>query len=436
MRVLLAILGCAPALCAQEPQVPPASSGIAVHGSLALRYRARWSDHDSDQDLLETLALDLGAPAQDLVTASLSAQALLDLDGVEQPPSAFRSLEDTEGNSFAEHVSSAYVDLHRASGWETLRAGRQTIVETPELAWFDGLRAETAESGATRAQFGAYGGLPVHLWAGASAGDALYGGFAQLRPWSGARVRADWMHSQDDARLGGSSDDLYGLGVWQSLWTSLRLDGEYTRLEDRDRDLRLHASWSAPDSDLVVRANWYHLLETQGELSQSLDPFSATLHDLQPFQQYGLQVSKSLGRKLEVQAGYDARRVDEAQNEGDFNHDFDRGYATLVATDVLPAKLVLTLTTDLWDATPSNFQTFGGDLARSFDEHLDASVGTFYSLYQYDLYQQRESDHVRIWYAKLVFDRKAPLRLELRYQFEEDPIDQYQDLRLGVTWRF
>lgn len=436
LLLLLPALCCAEELGAQEPQTPPAAPGYPVHGSLELRYRARWSDVDSDQDLLALLDLELGDPAHDQLTASVSAEALQDIDGVGQGSSTFFSLEDTRGGAFDTHVYHAYADWHGASGWETLRAGRQTIVETPEIAWFDGLRAETAESGALRAQFGAYGGLPVRLYSSVSQGDALYGGFAQLRPWTGARVRADWMHAQDDERLGGASNDVVAIGLWQTLWTSLRLDGAYSRLDDRDRDLRLHASWSASDSDLVLRASWYHLLEPQGELAQTFDPFSATLHDLEPYQQFGLQLSKSLSRELQLQAGYDARRVDRAQDQGAYNHDFDRGYATLIATDVLPASLVLSLTGEAWYSTPSDFRTLGGELSRRFDERLDAALGTLYSLYQYDLYQARETDHVRTWYTKLVFDRNAPLRLELRYQIEENPIDQYQDLRLGVTWRF
>jgi hypothetical protein len=432
------------ALFAQLPQaaVPaaqdPAARALELHGSLALRYRTRWSGHDSDQDLAETLALELGDAARDPLTASLSAEARLDLDGVARRTnsSAFLQLEDTYAGAFAARLYHACVDVHSAGGWETLRAGRQTIVETPETAWFDGVRAETRELGGARARFGAYGGVPVQLESGVPAGDALYGSFAEVRPWSGGRVRADWMHAEDDARLGPRSDDLLGFGIWQSLWTSLRLEGQYTRLEQRDRDLRLRASWSASDSDLVLRASWYRLLEPQGDLALPLDPFAATLHELEPYEQYGLQLSKSLTRHLQLQAGYDARRVERAQDVGAFNHDYDRASATLGATGMLPWALDASLTGEVWDSQQSRLRTFGAELARRFDERLDACVGSFYSLYEYDLYQARELDHVRTWYLKLVLDRSAPFRVELRYEFEEDPIDRYHDLRLGATWRF
>jgi hypothetical protein len=434
LLLLCAIQSTAPA----PGDTPLPGSVFEMHGTLSLRYRARWNGQGSDQDFAELLELDVGNAAHDALTGSLSAEARQDIDGVTRPgnSNAFFELEDTRGNAYDEHLYHAYVDVHAASGWETLRAGRQTIVDTPLTAWFDGLRAETREAGPARARFGAYGGVPVKLYSDSTAGDALYGAFAEARPWSGARVRGDWLHAEDDQRLGTLSNDLFGIGLWQSLGNSLRLDGQYTRLEDEDRDVRLRASWSASDSDLVLRASWYRLLEPQGELAQPLDPFYATLHTLEPYQQFGLQLSKSLSSHLHLEAGYDARRVDEAQNVGAFNHDYDRGYATLSLQGLLPGALDLSLTGDVWDSQQSDMRTLGAELARTFAERLDAALGTYYSLYEYDLFQARELDHVRVWYLKLVLDRSAPLRFDLRYEFEDDPIDQFQALRMGATWRF
>ncbi len=422
-----------------EPAAPgPAAQQLAVHGSLGLRYRLRWSGQDSDQDVAEALELRLGDAAHDALTASLSAEGRMDIDGLAHGPNAgpYFELEDTHGDAFAARLYHAYVDVHRAAGWETLRIGRQTIVDTPETAWFDGLRAETRELGAARARFGAWGGLPVQYDTSVQSGSALYGAFAEARPWSGGRVRGDWMHAEDDARLGASVADLFGVGVWQSLSTNMRLEGHYTRLEQRDRDVELRASWTASDSDLVVRASWYRLLEPQGDLAPPFDPFYATLYELQPYDQFGLQVSKSLAPHTQLQAGYDARRVERAQDQGAFNHDYDRGWATLGLDGLLPWDLDASFTGEIWTSQPSDLRTFGAELARRCAERLEASLGTYYSLYEYDLYQARELDHVRVWYLKLVLDRNAPFQVELRYTFEQDPIDQYHDLRVGATWRF
>ncbi len=434
IAALLAQLPQAAAPAAQDPPEQP----LAVHGSLGLRYRLRWSGQDSDQDVAEALEFAIGDAAHDALTASLSAEGRMDIDGLAHGanPGPYYELEDTHGDAFAARLYHAYVDVHRAGSFETLRIGRQTIVETPETAWFDGLRAETRELGVARARFGAWGGLPVQYDTSVQAGSALYGAFAEARPWSGGRVRADWMHAEDDARLGPSSADLFAAGIWHSLSTNLHLEGQYTRLEERDRDVRLRASWTASDSDLVVRASWYRLLEPQGDLAPPFDPFYATLYELEPYDQYGLQVSKSLTRALHLQAGYDARRVERSQDQGTFNRDYDRGWATLGLSGLLPWALDASLTGELWNSQQSDLRTLGAELARRWAERLEAAVGTYYSLYEYDLYQARELDHVRLWYLKLVLDRSAPFQVELRYTFEQDPIDQYNDLRVGATWRF
>jgi len=418
---------------AQDPQ----GRAFSIHGSFGLRYRARWNGNTSDQDLAESLTLELGDAAHDALTASISAEARQDIDGLALGSnSTYYELEDTHGDAFDGQLYHAYVDVHAASGWETLRLGRQTIVDTPETAWIDGLRAETREFGGARTRLGAYAGVPVQRYGGYTDGAAVYGAFAEVRPWSGGRVRGDWLHAEDDVRLGTLSDDLFGVGLWQSLWTNLRLDGQYTRLEELDRDLRLRASWMASDSDLVLSATWYRLLEPQGQLAVPLDPFYATLHTLEPYEQFGLQVSKSLTRHLQLQAGYDARRVEQAEDVGAFNRDFDRGYATLTATGLLPAALDLSLTGEIWDSEQNDLRTLGAELARCFAERLEASLGTYYSLYEYDLFQARELDHVRVWYLRLLFDRSATMPLELRYTFEDNPSDSYHDLRMGATWHF
>ncbi len=415
------------------PQAASDASGYPVHGSLSWRFRARFTDGASDQDLVETLTLDAGDARRNALTLHLSADARVDLDG--RARSTFTSLDDTFGSAFDERLYEAYADVQRAGEFELVRLGRQSNAETPLATWFDGLRLETREFGAARVRLGAWGGVPVRIYEAQQSGDLVCGAFAEARPWSDGRVRLDWMHAADDARLSDSSE-LFGLGLWQGLGPNLRLEGQYTRLEAQDRDVRLRASWIASDSDLVVQASWYRLLQTQGELAVPFDPFDATLHDLHPYEQYTLLVSRSLGAHLALQAGYDARRVVHESDQGAFNHDFDRGWATLGVKDVLPAGLELSLTGERWDSPQTDLRTLGAELARHFGARVEGSLGTSYALYRYDLDQQRELDHVRLWYLRWRWNLNASTRLELRYEIEDDPLATYDDLRLGATWRF
>lgn len=430
--LLLGLAGCAGTAKGGEEGRPP------VHGSLSSRYRARWTNRDDDHDLVEVLSAEMGDAKQSPVTGFVMAQATADLDGrsPDGGQAVFHSLADTYEGAVTGRLFHAYADFHAARAFDVLRIGRQMIVETPMVAYFDGLRAETKEMGKRSVLLGAYGGIPVQLFASSTAGDSMVGLFAQLRPWRGGRARIDWMHVEEDEILGPLRNDLCGLGAWQAVGEKLRLEAETTRLESRERDARFRASWTEAESDLVVQASWYRLLATQKDLTIPFDPLFATLFELFPYEQYGLLVSKGLGGHVDVQTGLDLRRVVSDEDVGQFNHDFDRGFVTAGLKDVLPAGLGLSVTGEVWDSPQSDIRTFGADLSRRFGERVDASVGTFYSLFKYDLYQDRELDDVRTWYLKLLWKRAASATFDLRYEFEDDDIDEYHSVRVGATWRF
>ena len=132
---------------------------------------------------------------------------------------------------------------------------------------------------------GAFGGVPVKLYASSTAGDSMFGTFAQARPWTGGRLRADWMHVEDEGSFGPRQDDLLGIGASQNFGSNLRIEAQHTRLESESRDLRLRASYAAKDSDLVLQASWYRLMQTQKDFTVPFDPFYSTLYDLFPYAQ-------------------------------------------------------------------------------------------------------------------------------------------------------
>jgi hypothetical protein len=436
-------------LAADEGSATPAQAGgaepkpdadeLAIHGSLSSRYRARTSGGAHDQDFYETLVLDIGDSRKDGVTAHLMGRLAGDLDGQSDRDGqyVYPNLADAWSDPLQGLLYEAWVDVHDAPKLSALRIGRQSEFQTPVFAYFDGISLATNSAGAWNWRGGAYGGVPVRLYEQSATGDELFGLWGEAKPWAGGRVRLDWMHIEDKDRFGANENDLLGASLTQRLDERSRLDVNYTRLEETDRDVRLRGTWADPELDLSVQASWYRLLEVQTSFALEFDPFFESLQDFEPYDQFRLQASKGLGERYRLDGGLDLRRLDEGSAEGSFNRDYDRGWLSLVLLDLARVKgLTLTLTGDVWSSSDQDVETWGADLSRKFDNGLTLSGGSNYALYRYDFFLNRERDDVRSWYLRMRKKLGDSWSLEGAYDFQDDSEDSYHVLTLGAVWRF
>jgi hypothetical protein len=426
---------------AEELEQPASSWGAArsgpeVHGEVRASYRYRAVDGEADHDLMTSVLLDVGVPERDAVTAHVSGYATLDIDG--EPtgdPPAFSDITDTYGNQLSGWLYEGYVDLHEAEGFDVVRIGRQDSQYTPVLVTFDGLRAETRPFGEEKVQIEAYGGVPAHFFEEDSEGDLVFGLAGSARPWEGGRARLDWMHLEDESLLGDHVNDLLALQLWQRVDTRLLLDGRASMLEGEARDLRLRGTYADPAQDLVVEADWTTLFNPQNDLVLELDPFTASLLALEPYNQARVQGSKGVGEHLILAAGADLRRLVDEDDEGQFNREFDRLHATATSLDTLDSEVEVSLTGELWDATGTNVTSWGADLSREWED-LEGSLGTYYSLYKLDLVAGEEREDVRTYYAEVEWKQGRSTTLEARYELEHDSFDIYHIVTVGLRWGF
>ena len=403
-------------------------------GQLISRYWVRWIGNQSDQDLYETLSLDIGDPDRHPVTGFLQGRLAIDLDGHtgSQP---FASLDDSYDGNPTAHLYYAYADFHDVPGFSLVRLGRQSIHDTPELAFLDGLRAETQTFWGIEGQLGFYGGVSTHLYEASISGDWMMGVYAQARPWTGGRLRLDWMHLEDEALLGAHNNDLYAIGAWQTVGP-MELEAGYTRLEDEDRDLHGRVTLHEPDADMLLQVSYYQLLEAQNNLVLELDPFFSATQSLFPYQQFGFLGSQGLWEHLDLRLGMDVRRVREAADRGTFNHDYQRVFATLALHDALVKGLTLSATGDWWDGNGEDIDTWGADADYRFNDALTVSGGSYYSLYKFDLQLNEEIDHVRTYYARTRYKYSKQLTFDLAFELEDNDLDKFYTLRMGATWKF
>ncbi|HTE06545.1 MAG TPA: hypothetical protein VK824_10135 [Planctomycetota bacterium] len=425
----------APATDSGAEAATDASDEGPVHGSFGARFVERWTNADHDTDLYGLLETSIGNEKKDEVTGYVLARASWDLDG-DQGQAPFGSLSDTDGGPVDTRLYEAYADFHE-KGFSLLRLGRQQLADTPEWVRFDGVSGETAEDGALRQQFGLYAGRPHHEFESESSGDKVFGGWYRTRLWQGGKLRLDAMHLEDEAQLGSADNDLYSARLTQQLGRELNVQGKYTVLEEKPRDLDVRATWVRPESGWLVNV-WYHeLVRTQSFLAEEFDPYFATLTEYFPFRQGRVMASKSFDAGYDLTAGMDYRRLKDSADEGVFNREFERYFLTGTVSDFLVKDLALSLTGERWDGDGSDYATWGVDLTRKFSKAVRASLGSYYALFKNDFLLATDREDVRTYYLSLKYIVDARLTWSLGVDHEESSdVDNFDTLTAKATWRF
>lgn len=411
---------------------------LPLRGRLTTRYRFRNTGGTDDHDLFNTLSLDYGDAEEDAWTAHFLGWLAADLNGRASGSDPFADVEDTYDHALVGRLYRAYADLHDVESFDELRLGRQQLFETPIFLTFDGVHARTEPlgDGDDDVRLGVYAGVPVHFFESSSAGDLLAGIEASARPWEGGRLRFDFLYIEDEALLGDQENNLLGLGVWQQVGGTTLLEGRGTALDGDGRDVLLRGTYSDPEGDLTVQASYYELFRTQGDLVNELDPFYSALLELFPYRRVNLLAGKRLGESVHVEGGYDARRLVDDADEGTFNRDFNRFHATVYAEDLTSEELTLSVTGEVWDGGDDDIRSWGVDLSKEWDERWETSLGSYFSLFKFDLLTVDEREDVRTYYVDARWRKSKDLTLFFRYEFEDGSLDDYHLLKLGTTWRF
>jgi len=423
-----------PASTEGQKPVVEAEQGARIEGYLSSRLVERWGSGDQDLDFVNLLSMDWSDPRHAWIRAHFTARISADLDG-QQSGSVYNGLSDLHDQSVDFKLYDAYVDIIPAEGIGQLRIGRQFEYDTPEIVNYDGLSLRTHPTGEHEFTAGLYGGIPVRLYQGTSDQRSLIGAFAEDRPWKGGRARFDWMHLQDET-VPDSSNGILGLGLWQRFENGWSGEAQYTRLEDQDRDLHMRAQWTSPNAGFNASMTYYQLFQTEDQLPADIDPYTAILMSLYPYRQFGAAISTEISQKVRLDLSVDARRVNDAADVGEFNRDWERYRATTVFSSVLAPHFDVGLFGDLWDGDGRDTTAWGVDLTYDTQQQWKFGLGSYYSLYKYDIYQATERDDVRTYYARATWKLNPRLTAELGYDYEDDDQQQYNALRGGVVWHF
>lgn len=407
------------AAAAPEPWAP-----TWLKGSLSMRYRHRRTSDAEDSDLYQFLQL---RAEGDAVSASLSVRFAEDLDRPSGDPGyhPFDSLDDTYSPRTA-RLYTAYVDARLDA--VLLRGGRQILEELPEALPFDGgmIRAALAED----VEVSLFGGVPVNLFESSPDGDLTYGGWAAARPWTRARLRVEYLHLEDETVFGDFDDDLLGASFEQAAGVFV-FSGRQTWLEGEAREAvgRLSGLFGGFIMDLRAR----YAYERQQALSYALDPFATFMTEVQPHVDLSARASWAFGRHAAIDASVTERRLVRGGEEGLYNHEFTRWTA---APRLDFEAVSLAGAVDYWDSDADDFWTVGGDLAWRFWPGWSAGLGSGYALYVIDAFTGEERERVRTYYATLRWTLNGSARLDLRFTLEDNEIDTFRGVEVGVRHAF
>lgn len=419
-----------------------AQADISIHGYLSTQYRMRQSEDESDQDIYQYVGLDLGDELTGKVTAHLLLRLAADIDGKQEVPGyyVFDSVTDTYDESFTYWLYHSYLDFHRVGNVADIRLGRQVMYDTPVTLYFDGGKIETMEwREALNLKVGVYGGVPVHLYEIDAEGDAIYGALLQTRPWRGGRFRADWVRVEDENLYGEEENDFYSAAVWQALSQYLMAHARYGWLDNEGRDVTGRLSFYHPDWDLMVMVSYYELLETEEIRTIDFDPFFAAAHAYYPYWQGRFLASKGIGDNFGIEGGVDMRELNDENDMSNYNHEFIRYFGTVYLTDLPTDGLEISATGEVWDSQDQleYIQSYGGDVTyKTMNDRLAMSVGSYFSLYEYDFYVDEEKEEVQTYYGRIRFSQRKGFGFDVTYQYEDDEFDEYQTLKVGTKFVF
>lgn len=425
-----AATGSGPAKVAATEELPPPK----IKGTLSTRARARWAGNDHDVDLYGLLSVDVGDEAVDDYTAHVMGRVSYDVDANGDSSGSFSSIDDTYDSRLEGRLYDAWLDIHRVGPLKSVRVGRQTLWDTPELVVFDGAKAVTDELGDLRWSGGAYAGQTTHEFESSPDQDAVYGAFAQVRPWTGGRARLDAMNLRDDTNQGKIRNNLVGLNLWQSLGERVRLHTEYTRLDNAGRDAQIDGTYYDAPNDFLVQLSYKEFLQPQTRRVTELDPFFVVLQDYAPYHQSRVLASKGFDDDFSVEGGMDVRRLDDAGDEGPFNREFQRWFATGVIH--YTPEVDVSVTGEVWDGDGESTSTWGLDLTKQADDDTKVSLGSYYSLFKSDFLHDEELEHVRTFYLRFKRQLDPASNLSLGYEYEDAEFQNLQTLTAKMTWRF
>jgi hypothetical protein len=420
---------------AAEDAKPDPATQLWERGRLDLRYVFRStgessaSDRTTDHDLMEDLFVEAGRG--DSLRFEASGRVHEDLGGRQRALSPFRDIYDTYGEPVHAYMYTAYGEALDVGPLASVRIGRQYYDHDVEVR-FDGALVETRPFGDALAVT-AYGGLPVHLYEASRRADWLAGGAAELLAIPRTVVRLDYAHDQDFRpdleraeaidgipRTVTRRDDYYQLAITHRLAEDWRLRAEASTFGGRSSRFTGEALFQDRDWDLTSRLRYTFQLGAYRDLSIDFSPLDDVLGAYEPYHEAYFDLRKGIATHFTMGGGASIRRLAHEGDAGPFNHEFERVFGLLDATDWPWEGLTVSpMCEAYW--SESGHETFqaSGDISQRIGAWT-VGGGTSYAYYKFDEFFLAERERVRTYFGDVAWQPFEWLRPRIEYSYEED----------------
>lgn len=410
---------------------------LELHGYAQLKYRVRWSENETDQDIYEYISMYAGDETTDKVSASIYGRMSGDIDGRRETDaySEFREITDTYDDNINGRLYHAYLTIRELGTLSRVRFGRQEVY-SGETLYFDGVKIDSKEI-RDFLSISLYGGVPVHLYESSSSGDYLWGSGIEVKPRDGTLLRLDSIYVEDDSEIWGDhNDELFILSGWQDITKNARIYGKYSFLEKKERDAQLGCFIDIPEHHLTIEGSYFRQLEELRDFSLEFSPYYPVAGSYLPFEQYDVNVNKRICQNFGVGAGATIRELIDTAQETTYNHAFQRYYLSGSIYDLPVKGLNFTVTLDDWGTSIDDIRTVGLNGEYVLKKGWKLKAGSYYSLYKYDYYTGEENDDVRTAYIETTKKLSKNMDWKLRYEAEDDDFNVYHTVETSVKYNF
>jgi hypothetical protein len=432
---------------------PVAESQVAVDGYLSMRYVYRSATYldstthidrtVSDQDLFGELRFDMRMPKTNRFEFHFLGTLRSDLDG-NSDLTGFYPLEDI-GNTYRTDTHGYLYDAHLGINdplpfLTQVRIGRQEGLRD-EPAFFDGLATDIRMSRLVNLTL--YGGAAVRFYDTDThwGDDTLAGAGLDVTPAPYTKLSVDYLTIKEKSALSPAidqQDKMVSLRLWQSIASFLKASVKYRYLNSDPRDLNIRVVATIAPADMDLNFNYFRQFNKENELANELSHYYDVLGQSSPYQSYDVKLRKLLGAHYAIDLGYFKRELLEESQTSSFDRDFSRTFILFEVMDLPGDGISFTLTGERWYTKGRDYNSSGLDMGYRFKNMKNASVnvGTYYSLYKYDYYNElglRQNVHTYYVNGKMPLGKGVSINSSYEY---EDSIEKYQTFKLGMRYDF